>query len=335
MPANAQSLHADAIVIDPVCPLLSRKELIDDYKKGGLTAVAPTVGGWQDAVTAMGTIGEWVQFLRQRPDLIHVRKAADIEEAKRTGKLGVIFHFQGTDPLEDNVDLVDAYKAIGVGMIQLTYNVKNRVGSGCEVADDEGLTKFGRKVVARLNEARIVVDCSHTGYRTTMDAFEASNAPTVFSHANPREVHKTPRNIVDEQIKAAAATGGLTGIVGFPPFVASGQRPTIDQYIDHISYVANLVGIDHVALGIDYFTGQSPYTPDDAAKKFYDGVIASGRWSPEAYPPPPYIYPEGIETPDKMPNLTAALLKRGFSEEDIRKVLGGNWMRVFRAVWGG
>lgn len=335
MPADAQSLHADAIVIDPVCPLLTRKDLLDAYKQGGLTAVAPTVGGWQNAATTLRMIGEWVQLLRQRPDTIHVRKAADIEEAKRTGKIGVIFHFQGTDPLEDSVELVDAYKAIGVGMIQLTYNVKNRVGDGCEERTDAGLSRFGLQVIERMNQAGIVVDCSHTGYRTTMDAFAASTAPTVFSHANPRAVHGTPRNIVDEQIKAAAATGGLTGIVGFPPFVSPDQRPTLDQYIDHISYVANLVGIDHVALGIDYFTGQSPYTSDAAAKQFYDGVIASGRWSTQSYPPPPYVYPAGIETPDKMPNLTAALLQRGFSEGDIRKILGGNWMRVFRAVWGG
>ncbi|WP_374633192.1 dipeptidase [Ferrovibrio sp.] len=334
MPVDAQSLHADAIIIDPVCPLLHQKDMLDVYKKGGLTAIAPTVGGWENAATTMRGLGSWVQYIRERGDAILVRSAADIEEAKRTNKIGVIFHFQGTDPLEDSLDLVDAYKSLGVGMIQLTYNVKNRVGDGCEERTDAGLSKFGLKAIARMNQARIIVDCSHTGYRTTMDAFEASSAPTVFSHANPRAVYGTPRNVLDEQIKAAAATGGLTGIVGFPPFVAADKRPTLDQFIDHISYVADLVGIDHVALGIDYFLGQSPYTPDDAAMKFYEETIASGRWTPAAYPPPPYYYPEGIGTPDQMPNLTAALVKRGFSEADIRKILGGNWMRVFRAVWG-
>ena len=335
MQTSADSLHRDAIVIDPVCPLLSIKEHLDLYKKGGLTAVAPTVGGWENAPATMRTLGEWVRLIRERDDVLMVRRAVDIEEAKRAGKLGVIFHFQGADPLENSVDLVDAYKAAGVGMIQLTYNVKNRVGDGCEERTDAGLSRFGLDVIARMNAAGIVVDCSHTGYRTTMDAFEASKAPTVFSHANPRAVYGTPRNITDEQIKAAAASGGLTGIVGFPAFVSADKRPTLDQFIDHVAYVGDLVGIDHVALGIDYFQGQSPIMPDDRAVAMYEAVIASGRWSTQSYPPPPYYYPQGIETPDRMPNLTAALLRRGFSPEDIRKVLGGNWMRVFRAVWGG
>lgn len=334
MSTDAKELHTKSIIIDAVCPLLQRKELLDDYKKGGLTAVAPTVGGFFNAATTLRSLGEWVKLIRDRGDAILVRRAADIEEAKRTNKIGLIFHFQGTEPLEDNLDLIDAYKSLGVGIIQLAYNVKNRIGDGCEERTDAGLSKFGLKAIARMNEARIIVDCSHTGYRTTMDAFEASTAPTVFSHANPRKVYGTPRNIVDEQIKAAAKSGGLTGIVGFPAFVSADKKPTIDQYIDHMSYVADLVGIDHVSLGIDYFAGQAPYMPDAEAMTSYQTTIESGRWSTKAYPPPPYYYPQGIETPDRLPNLTEALVRRGFNEADIRKVLGENWMRVYRAVWG-
>jgi membrane dipeptidase len=334
MTADAQKLHDEAIVIDAVCPLLWEHRHIELYRRGGATAVAPTVGGMENAETAMRKVGRWVRYVREGSNLTLIRSAADITEAKRNKRLGIILHFQGTDPLEDDLELIDAYKALGVGMIQLTYNVKNRVGDGCEERTDAGLSRFGLNVVKRLNEARIVVDCSHTGYRTTMEAIEASTRPTVFSHAGALGVHPSPRNIKDEQIKAVAATGGLVGAVGFPAFVADGSRPTLDQFIAHIDYMVELVGIDHVALGIDYFTGQHPIASDTAAAALYKSLVDEGRWSPKAYPPPPYYYPTGIETPEGLPNLTRRLLERGYKEEDVLKIMGGNWVRVFREVWG-
>lgn len=334
MTKDATSLHADAIVIDAVCPLLMDHRHLALYRRGGATAVAPTVGGSENAETALRTIGRWIKLIRSTGDLALVRRAADIEAAKRDRRLGIILHFQGTDPIEDDVDLIDAYKSLGVGMVQLTYNVRNRVGDGCEEPGDAGLSRFGRDVVKRLNEARIVVDCSHTGFRTTMDAIEASQRPTVFSHAGAFGVHPSPRNITDEQIKAVAATGGLVGAVGYPAFVASGPRPTLDQFIAHIDHMVSLVGIDHVALGIDYFTGQHPIASDEAAAALYKRLVDGGRWSPRSYPPPPYYFPAGIETPEGLPNLTRRLLERGYVEADVLKIMGGNWVRVFRAVWG-
>ncbi|MDF2811810.1 MAG: dipeptidase [Microvirga sp.] len=335
MSIDPTKLHRDSIVIDAVCPLLFTPGYLDLYRCGGATMVAPTVGGFSGgAAETLRTIGRWLKLVRESDDLLLVKQAADVEGAKAEGKLGILLHFQGTEPIEDDIDLVDAYKELGVGIIQLSYNVKNRFGDGCEERTDAGLSRLGLKLIERLNQSRVIVDCSHTGYRTTMDAIEASNAPVVFSHANPRAVYASPRNIVDEQIKAVAATGGLTGIVGYPAFVSASVRPTLDAFIDHIDYVVQLVGIDHVALGIDYFEGMDPLMPLEAARQQYDSFIASGAWSAASYPPPPYHYPEGIETPDGLPNLTAGLARRGYGEADIRKILGENWLRVYRAVWG-
>jgi membrane dipeptidase len=334
MSIDPQSVHETAIVIDAVCPLLVEPRHLELYRRGGATAVAPTVGGSENAETALRTLGMWTRQINATEDLTLVRSAADIDTAKRDGRLGIIFHFQGTDPVEDNLDLVDAYKGIGVGMIQLTYNVKNRVGDGCEERTDAGLSRFGIDFVKRMNEARLVVDCSHTGFRTTMDAIETSSRPIVFSHAGAFSVHPSPRNITDEQIKAVAATGGLIGAVGFPAFVAASPRPSLDDFIRHIDHMVDLVGIDHVALGIDYFTGQHPIAPDDVAAAVYKRLVDQGRWSAKAYPPPPYFYPAGIETPEGLPNLTRRLIERGYSVEDTKKVMGGNWVRVFREVWG-
>ena len=167
-----------------------------------------------------------------------------------------------------------------------------------------------------------------------MDAIEASQRPIVFSHAGALSVHPSPRNITDEQIKAVAATGGLVGAVGFPAFVSASQRPSLEDFIRHIDHMVDLAGIDHVALGIDYFTGQHPIAADVVADAVYKRLIDEGRWSPKAYPPPPYYYPAGIETPEGLPNLTRRLLERGYGVEDTKKIMGGNWVRLFREVWG-
>ena len=331
---DAREVHQSAIVIDAVCPLLKDPTHLGLYRRGGCTTVAPTMGGFENASGTLRSLGRWLKYIRDNDDVLLVRAAADVARAKATGKLGILPHFQGTEPLEDSLDLVDAYKELGVGIIQLSYNVKNRVGDGCEERTDAGLSRFGLKLIERMNRARVIVDCSHTGYRTTMEAIEASSAPVVFSHANPRAVHPSPRNILDDQIVAVAKTGGLVGAVGYPAFVSSAPRPTLDEFIAHIDYMVRLVGIDHVALGIDYFLDMEPITPLPQAQAFYQARLAEGTWSAASYPPPPYFYPAGIETPEGFPNLTAALLRRGYAAADVLKILGGNWVRVYREVWG-
>ena len=200
---KGHDLHNEAIVIDAVCPLLMNKKYIEWYKEGGATAIAPTVASGENAGEALRAVGGWLRFVRNRDDLLLVRQAGDIERAKQAGKLGIFLHFQGTDPLENDIDLVDAFKAAGVGMLQLTYNVKNRVGDGASERTDSGLSYFGLEFVKRCNEVGVIVDCSHTGYRTTMDAIEASTKPVVFSHANAKAVAASPRNIADDQITGA------------------------------------------------------------------------------------------------------------------------------------
>lgn len=331
---DAGQVHGTAIVIDAVCPLLRNPAHFELYRRGGCTTVAPTMGGGENAAATLRQLGRWFEYIRQHDELTLVRTAADVERAKADGKLGILPHFQGTEPIEDSLDLVDAYKELGVGIIQLSYNVKNRVGDGCEERTDAGLSRFGLKLIERMNRTRVIVDCSHTGYRTTMDAIEASSAPVVFSHANPRAVHPSPRNILDDQIKAIARTGGLVGAVGYPAFVSSAPRPSLEEFIAHIDYMVQLVGIDHVGLGIDYFLEMDPIAPLSQAQAFYDARLAAGTWTAQSYPPPPYIYPAGIETPAGLPNLTAGLLRRGYAAADVHKILGGNWLRVYRAVWG-
>lgn len=331
---EAEELHRSAIVIDAVCPLLRSKQYVDWYLEGGVTVAAPTIASSEDAGTALRAIASWRAAIAADDRLVQVDSVAGIEAAKRDGKLGLLFHFQGTGPVEDETELVAVYKALGVGVMQLAYNVKNLVGDGADERTDAGLSYFGERLIKAMNEARMLVDCAHTGVQTSLDAIEISTRPVVISHGNPRALHDVKRNLPDHLARATAQTGGLVGVVGFPGFISASTRPTLDQFIDHIAYWADLLGIDHVGLGIDYYFAQHPVMSDEAAKAWYAETLKNGRWRAETYPPPPHYFPEGIETPQTMPNLTGRLLERGFQPADVRKVLGENWLRVYRDVWG-
>jgi membrane dipeptidase len=331
---NAAELHEDAIVIDTTCPLARIHKYLDWYREGGATAIAPTITGASgNARSGFAMIGGWHRYVRERDDTLIVRQAEDIELAKREGKVGLILHCQGTAIVEDEIDLLDSYHEAGLRVVQLCYNTKNLVGDGASERTDSGLSYFGLRLVERCNALGLLIDCSHTGHRTSMDTVDASSAPVVITHANAHAVQNNGRNVEDELIKAVANSGGIVGTVGFPPFLTWDEQPTLDHFIDDIVYKADLVGIDHTGIGIDYYEGQYPVEDDETAMVRYLSRLETGQWRAEEYPPPPYKFPEGIETPRTLERLTERLVEREFSEGDIRKILGLNWLRVYRKVW--
>lgn len=331
MPLN--ELHTKSIVIDAVSPLLQQPKYLHHYIRGGVTAVCPTIAVQEHASVALARIGEWHRIARERSDVIMVRTTEDIRRAKRENAIGIIPHFQNIGPLEGNLDLVDGFAAAGVKVIQIAYNERGLAGDGCEEPSDAGLSRFGHSLIERLEAANVVVDCSHTGVRTTRDAVAKAKRPLVVSHANANAVKKSPRNLDDDIIKAVANTGGLVGAVAFPPFISATLPPTIDEFVAQIKHLINTAGADHVGLGLDYYDGNYPFSSDEAAMAIYERETESGRWS-SAYPAPPWRFPAEIETPDMLSGLTDAMLKHGMAESTIQKVLGENWMRVYREVWG-
>ncbi len=253
---DGHDLHRDAIVIDMTCPLARMTRYVDWWREGEATAIAPTITGMSgNARTGFSQIGSWQRYVRARDDALIVYQAADIERAHREAKLGLILHCQGTALIEDDLDLVDAYYAAGLRVVQLCYNRKNLVGDGASERTDAGLSYFGVQLIERLNTLGMAVDCAHTGERTSLDAVACSSAPVIISHANARGLHDNRRNVSDELIKAIAASGGVVGTVGFPAFLVQEGQPTLDHFIDDFVYKADLVGIDHVGLGIDYYQG--------------------------------------------------------------------------------
>lgn len=333
MSIDAKSLHEQAIIFDATAPLANDPQYLHHWVEGGVTVVAPTVASNEETGEALARVGRWHKLFANDARLLHVKQADDFQRAKESGRLGILLHFQNSLPLGRDVANVYAFAAAGVRMIQMTYNTKNFIGDGCDERTDSGLSDFGVKVIRAMNQAGIVVDLSHTGLRTTLDAMEVAEAPPVFSHSNTKKLCDSPRNLTDEQIKKIAALGGVIGANGYPAFVSKDKQPTLDQLIDHMAYIADLVGTDHIGLGIDYYSGQASIAKPGVAEAIYAGLIADGTWKPSAYPPPPWHYPTGIELPSGLPRITERLLARGFSPEDVRKILGGNFVRVFRAAW--
>lgn len=329
-----EDLYNDSIVIDLTCPALrERPDLIGDWYAAGVTVVAPTIAANHDPQSTLLTMARWLRILRDDERLWHVRTVADIYTAKAERRLGIMFAFQNTQPIATSSELLYAYHQLGLRMLQLAYNRQNYVGSGCEEPHDAGLSRFGRAVVSVCNKLGVVVDCAHTGKRTTLDAVEASTAPVVVSHANAYGVHPSLRNVDDDVIRAVADSGGVIGLNCFPAFISSSPRPTVAELVRHAAYIADLVGPQHVALGLDYFHLASAYGSPAAASAFYSAAVADGVWHPDQYPPPPWHYPQGMETVRGLPTLVRELARAGFEPGDIRGVLGENALRVFEAVW--
>jgi membrane dipeptidase len=320
------AVHSGAIVIDGTCPGEHWRETFSSWVSGGASACVVSVAAWESCRETMDRLGEVFRMVRESDELCLAIDAADIRAAKQHGKLAVILHFQGTCPFEYDLDLAEIYGRLGVRVVQLAYNVRSPAADGCEEPGNAGLSRFGRQLVTELNRLGIVVDVSHTGHASSMDAVEASTAPVIASHSNAAAVHSSRRNLQDDLIRAIADSGGVIGVNGFPAFVADTSAPTLDQYIDHMAYIADLVGPAHVGVGIDYTDRNPPMTE-------YEQLVADGYWSRESYPPPPWHYPSGLDDACGLPNLTRRLLQRGFSPQDVRGILGENWLRVFDAVW--
>jgi len=325
--ADAADLHADALVWDMTLPILTpghperKKDLFERFARSGFDFATITL-----AIDPMGfgaaaqQVAEHRRFVRERAETCAlVESVEEVLGAREAGKLSVGFHFQGTAPFEDNLDWVDLSYKLGVRHALMAYNEKNRVGCGCHVAKDTGLTDFGRELIREMNRVGMIVDCAHTGYRTTMETIEASESPVIISHTNARVLCDHPRCVWDDQIQACAAKGGVLGMTGLSGFLGGGGA-TPERIVDHIDHLANLVGIQHVGLGLDYVYDLESF----------QAFVAR---MPDKYPPGSGYTDMRQMEPEEAPRITEELLHRGYRESEIRGVLGENWLGVCREIW--
>ncbi|MBN2047709.1 MAG: membrane dipeptidase [Anaerolineaceae bacterium] len=263
--------------------------------------------------------------------LFHCKTVDDIYRAHREGKIAWVAVLEGAAPIENELDRIDVLYGLGIRLMGITYSESNALGSGLKEARDGGLTSFGRQAVRRMNKVGMAIDCSHCGPETTKDVAEFSETPLLLSHAGARSVWDSKRLFWDDVLKTVADNGGVIGIESAPHTTMSKTHMThdIDSVMEHFEYVANLVGIDHVSFGIDSLYGDHVGLHDVFAASL--STKETNNQS-ESYQKVPFV--RGLENPTEASwNIIRWLVKHGYSDEDIERVIGGNVLRALKQIW--
>jgi membrane dipeptidase len=337
--AKARALHQSSLVVDahsdyPVYMLLAQQrgnatvfatEHLPRLKSAGVRLETVTVGGdFQLAqldlrspfvtLAILDCVHEQLKACGE--NVILIQTATDLAALEGSERVGILFALEGTAPVTPDISLLRTYYRLGVRSLMLTHNERNCFADGCAEPPQGGLSKLGRELLQEINKLHMVLDLSHSNERTFYDALELYSGTPIASHSNARSLCDHPRNLTDQQIKEIAARAGVIGMNFLSRFVDSEPaKATPERVVDHIAYMANLIGIDHVGLGPDY------------ADYYMDELTDWAR----KHSLPPMKYTAGLESVSQLPLLTDMLVKRGFSDSEIRQVLGDNFLRAYAA----
>jgi membrane dipeptidase len=339
---RAAALHREAVIVNMLggvnrFPTLASPQfaLPETMAQGGTTAVSWTLAGTTEFFreTAEKFAQALVAIDHSDPPARLVRTVDDIREAKANGEAAIIVNFQNTDPLEGSLELLELFYRLGLRVLQLTYQRRNLVGDGCgEPGEGAGLSLFGQDLVKACNRLGILIDLSHCSDRTTIEAIELSEQPVSFTHVNPRELNPQKRNKPADQMKMVAERGGVIGINSIARMISPEGREkgtSISDYLDQIDHVAEIVGVDHVGIGLDRTEDLTAEDMEERRRTFltrFPELRAGGDFPFENY------YTRDLSMGNMLP-VTEGLLERGWSDDDVKKVLGGNFMRLLDQVW--
>lgn len=283
---------------------------------------------WLDIVTDLGMRQA---DLAHQDDVVVVRTLADIADAHRRGRVGLVLGLEAATPIENEIDRLDVLYGLGLRQIGIAYSDANALGSGLNETTDGGLTDFGRRCVTRMNRLGLAIDVSHSSDRTGLDTCAASEAPVFITHAGARAVWDTPRMKPDDVLRAVAGTGGVIGMSAAPHTTLSRAHPrhSLLSVMDHFRYCVDLVGIEHVAFGPDTLYGDHVGLHTVFAHLLRVGTAAPGG---PAFEPVEYV--DGLENPtENFGNIAGRLVHEGLSDDEITAVLGGNVLRALERIW--
>lgn len=295
---------------------------LERYRKAGVTVASLNVGyakvSWTDHLRVLSYMRQWIA---RRPDIYRlIATTGDVHLCKSEGKLGIVFDIEGMCPVEDNLSLVQTFYELGVRWMLIAYNYSNAAGGGCLEENDAGLTAIGRAIIDEMERVGMVLCLSHTGARTAAQALEYARRPVVFSHSNPRGDVAQPRNISDDLIRACARKGGVVGLSGIGPFLGANSQ-LVESLLRQLRYVIDLVGARHVGLSLDYVFDRAEL---DDFVRLNPTLCAPGFSSVGGMP---------IVEPEAIPQIADGLARDNLSDEDIRGILGHNWLRVATEAW--
>lgn len=324
---HIKEIKTNAIIADiamdflPEVEIPKKWDVINRYKNSGFTYLNIALGGDLTNVdTAMHYMArQRYEIQKQHDQFIIVKTVDDILRAKRENKLALGFWFQGSTPLAKDIHLIEMYYLLGIRHILLAYNTRNEIGDGILEKNDAGLSIFGRTIIEEMNRVGMLIDMSHAGIKTSLNVIEASKDPVIFSHSNAQGINPHVRNLTDEQIKAISNKGGVIGINGMG-LILGEEKPTAEKFISHIDYIGNLLGsIDNISLGLDlvYFQEMLPLFFEKSGLNYPKGYLGSM---------------DGLQ-PEQIDEIIEALMCHHYSDEDVKKILGGNFLRVASEVW--
>lgn len=297
-------------------------------RAGGVAAVHATIAYHESFREMVANIERWNRWFERFPDLVfHGRSAEDVRRARADRRTAIFFGLQNCSPIEDDIGLVEILHALGVRFMQLSYNNQSLLAAGCYEAEDPGITRMGRHVIREMNRVGLVVDMSHSAERSTLEAIEISQRPIAITHANPASWHPARRNKSDAVLRALAQSGGMLGFSLYPHHLAGGSACTLEGFCAMVARTADLMGVERIGIGSDLCQGQP------------DGVVEwmrFGRWSKEidygegsashaGFPPPTDWFKDNRD----FANIGAGLRAIGFSDDDVARILGLNWLRFF------
>ena len=321
--------YKNQIIIDGLQYCNWNRELFEDLWQGGITAVHVTLVYWENTEESFQKIEGWkTHFDKHRDIICHAKTTNDILEAKKNNKVAIIFGFQNSAPIANDIFLVEKFFLKGLRFMQLTYNNQTPLAGGCFEAKDSGVSRFGLSVIEEMNRLGMIVDLSHAGRQTCLDAIKFSSKPVAISHANPMFFHQSLRNIDDEVLKELAKKNGFIGLSLYPYHLKNNGNCKIEEFCEMIKQLINLIGIEHIGIG------------SDLCKNWPDKVVMwmrNGKWTKKTdygeskdnssgWPEQPSWFTKGSD----IKNIFQSLLKNGISEEDTFKIIGKNWLKFMK-----
>lgn len=309
------------------------EKIFRQMREGNVSAVHVTICYHEMFRETVANFSQWNRWFEQYPDLIcQARTGEDVRAAKEQGRTAIIFGFQNCAPIEDDIGLVEICHTLGARFMQLTYNNQSLLATGCYEDDDTGLTRFGKQVVKEMNRVGLVIDMSHSAERSTLEAIEYSERPIAITHANPASWHPALRNKSDTVLRELGASGGMLGFSLYPHHLKGKSDCKLQDFCETIARTADLMGVDHVGIGSDLCQDQ----PDSVVE-----WMRVGRWSKEidygegsksdaGFPPQPEWFRDNRD----FGNIQQGLKATGMSDEDVAKIMGGNWLRFYDDSFG-
>lgn len=299
------------------------REIFEEMRRGGLTVVHATVGYHEGFRETVRHLVDWRTRFRDNEDLILLaRDAGDIERARASNRTAIFLGLQNPMPMEDDIGLIEMLFDLGIRFMQLTYNNQSLLGCGWMEKDDSGVTRMGREAIAEMNRLGMIIDLSHAGERTALEVIAFSRRPVVISHANPRWLRDSNRNVSKHVLHALREREGLLGLSLYPLHLPNGSDTTLNQFGRMAKEAAEIMGAEHLGIGSDLCQGQ----PDSVLR-----WMREGRWTREvqanaSFPTQPSWFGSNLD----FPGLSQGLLAAGFDETGTSLVLGGAWHRFIR-----